>query len=61
MAITLLYKVLDQTRRCCIKVIATNKVRGEVVFSLPRAGVPVGECTIGAVGEARHIDREPYS
>ncbi len=38
--------------------IAADEVRGEVVFGLPGVRVPIGESTVGAIGELRHPGRE---
>ena len=61
MSITVLNEILHGTGWCCIKVIAANKVGSKVVFSLPGTWMSVGECTIAAIGEARHLDREACS
>ena len=53
-AIGILNEVLDNAVRSCVKVIAANEVRWNLMLRLPRAVLPVCLVTVGAVDGGRH-------
>lgn len=54
MAVGILNKVFDRAGRSCVQMIAANKMRWNLMFGLPRAMLPVGRGTIGAIDGGRH-------
>ena len=55
MAVGILDKVLDGTRRRCVEVVAANEMISYFMFRLPRAVLPVRYSTVRAVDGGRHI------